>query len=376
MILDSYLAKYYIDKATALEESGNLEGAYELYKKAADAGSSDAMFKLFELYMSKGFHEKEENNMLGLMLSGKPVMPWDVKTHKSPDVQAGEYWLRRAAESGHVDACFIYGHSLCSAHREGEGFRFLEKAKKGGHEQAGLWCSYFSRHQPVSDERYNVMLERFSAPDGKINLMQAGFLKDGTPSQLARYGYKLMSMYNGGLIDAPSLNFYMPSWKGIPCYPIAAKRGCWETFIRVNKDALPHGTLLTFTSDIDIKYLIPKSLHGLRIIGEAVYKSPSFGWLKVEKKAIVMLVDNSVCLDLQKTLDVAQRYKLHEEEYSPANVAFFEEDGEKEYSVEIAEIKGTKLNVLCRYTIGGDDYVMSHFTPELISLTISLPKNK
>lgn len=62
-------------------------------------------------------------------------------------------------------------------------------------------------------------------------------------------------------------------------FPVAPKRGSWETFVRVNKDALPNGTLLTFTSDI---HVVPMSLQGMRIVGEALYKSPSFGWLREE----------------------------------------------------------------------------------------------
>ena len=137
--------------------------------------------------------------------------------------------------------------------------------------------------------------------------------------------------------------------------------------MRVNKDALPDGTLLTFTSDIHVE---PKSLQGLRIVGEAVYKSPSFGWLREEKTAAVLQVDSFVCLDEQKVADVARRYMLRSDEYLPSNVAFFEENGEKEYSVEIAEIKNDSVNVMYRYTIGGRDDVKSFFAPELIELIL------
>lgn len=367
MIFDKIIAKKFFNKAVALEETNNLDEAFELYKKAAVAGLPDAMFKLYDLYINKNFHAKEMNNMLELVLSGKPVMPWEVHSQKKPDIEAGAHWLHRAAEFGHIEACFIYGHSLCGANRIEEGLRFLDKAAKGGHEMARLWRSYFTKHDPISDMMYDKMLEKCFNADGKIDLEIAGILKDGQPRQLAIYGYKLMSMYSKGLIDGSSLNFYMPTSNGIPYFPIAPKRGCWETFIRINKDALPHGTLLTFTSDIRV---IPMSLHGLRIIGEAVYKSPSFGWLEEEKKAIVLQVDSAVHLDEQKVADVARRYVLRSDEYQPTNVAFFEENGEKEYSVEIAEIKGQTVNVLYRYTIGGSDEVWSYFTPTLINITL------
>ena len=358
----------YFDKALNLEESGNLEEAYEYYRKAAEEGLSDAMFKLYDLYLNKGFHAKENNNMLELALSGKPVMPWDVTSQKVNDVESGIYWLRRAAEAGHIEACCIYGHRLCDEKDIDNGLSFLNKAAEGGHKLARLWHSYFSNHESVSDDEYNEILAKCFNTEGKIDLELAGILKDGKPNQLARYGYTLMSLYNKGLVDGSFLNYFMPKSNGIPYFPVAPKRGSWETFVRVNKDALPDGTLLTFTSDICV---MPMTLQGLRIVGEAVYKSPSFGWLREEKNAVVFQVDSSVCLDDQKVADVARRYMLRSEEYLPTNVAFFEENGEKEYSVEIAEIKDGSVNVLYRYTIGGSDDVQSYFSPELIDLKIN-----
>ena len=75
--------QFLFDKAVEFEESDNLEDAYQCYLKAAEAGMPDAMFKLYDLFVNKGFHAKEENNMLEQALSGKPVMPWDVFSHAS-----------------------------------------------------------------------------------------------------------------------------------------------------------------------------------------------------------------------------------------------------------------------------------------------------
>lgn len=355
------------EAAMFFEERNDLEAAYKYYCQAASAGLPEAMFRLYNLFVNKGFHAKENNNMAELLLSGKPVMPWDVTLHKVPDFEIGMYWLGKAADSGLTDACYIYGHHLCVANKLDEGLSYLKKAADNNHEMARLWWSYFSKHEFVPDEIYNNILEECFTSTGKIDLVFAGFLKDGKPNQLAKYGYLLMSRYNKGLIDGSSLNFYMPKANGIPYFPVAPKRGNWETFVRVNKDVLSDGTLLTFTADIGVK---PLSMNGLRIVGEAIYKSPAFGWLKEEKRAVVMKVDSAIRLNKSIIADVVHRYKLRHDEYMPANVAFFEENGEKEYSVEIAEIKGDEVIILYRYTIGGSDSVRSYFTPELLSIKL------
>ena len=114
------------DKAVEFEESDNLEDAYQCYLKAAEAGMPEAMFKLYDLFVNKGFHAKEENNMLEQALSGKPVMPWDVFLHASPDVKSGLYWLSRAAELGHAEACCSYGYGLCESGDTDNGLHFLK----------------------------------------------------------------------------------------------------------------------------------------------------------------------------------------------------------------------------------------------------------
>lgn len=356
-----------LDSAIEYEHAGNLEEAYAKYLTAAEAGLSEAMYRLFVLFVGKGFHAKEENNLFELALKGSPILPWSIKAHLSPDMKTGIYWLSRAADSGHIDACNIYGRMLCDADDIENGLSYLHKSADAGNSDATRWISYFTKHDPVSDEEYDVLLAEFFK-DNNINVQSAGILKDGRPDQLARYGYKLMLLFNQGLISSGDLNYYMPKSNGIPYHPVAPKRGNWETFVRVNKNALPDGTLLTFTSDINTS---PKSLHGLKFVGEVVYRSPSFGWLKEEKTACVMEIDSSVDLDEETIKDVASRYYLRNYEYRTEDVAFFEEDGEKEYSVEIAEIRDGKVNVLYRYTIDGSDQVDSYFEPELIALKLN-----
>ena len=102
--------------------------------------------------------------------------------------------------------------------------------------------------------------------------------------------------------------------------------------------------------------------------GNAVYRSPEFGWLREEKHAVLFRIDRNAHLSEEDLQTVVEQFCLIEEEYLPENAAFFTECGEKEYSVEVAAISGSKVDVLCRYTIGGSDVVHDYFEPELISL--------
>ena len=66
--------------------------------------------------------------------------------------------------------------------------------------------------------------------------------------------------------------------------------------------------------------------------------------------------------------EVVEAFQLREEEYLGDSLAFLVENGEKEYSFEIAGIQGNQVEVLWRYTIGGSDRVQNYFEPELISI--------
>lgn len=66
--------------------------------------------------------------------------------------------------------------------------------------------------------------------------------------------------------------------------------------------------------------------------------------------------------------EVAESFHLREEEYQRDSIAFLVENGEKEYSFEVAGIQGDQVEILWRYTIGGTDRVEKYFEPELISM--------
>ena len=72
--------------------------------------------------------------------------------------------------------------------------------------------------------------------------------------------------------------------------------------------------------------------------------------------------------------NVVESFHLIEEEYMGDSIAFFTENGEKEYSFEVAGIREKRVEVLWRYTIGGTDRVEEYFEPELISMEVNMEK--
>ncbi|MBQ6418824.1 MAG: hypothetical protein IJJ91_09150, partial [Synergistaceae bacterium] len=164
---------------------------------------------------------------------------------------------------------------------------------------------------------------------------------------------------------------------GIPLLPVVSKRGSWRTFLRFNLDAwVEKHPLVAVTSDIlrvqDRKQVsrMLTDMHHAKIVGTATYKSPKFGWLGEEKEAVLLRLGNDASLSSEALREVVDSFALIDEEYQGDSVAFMVENGEKEYSFEVAGITGEKVEVLWRYTIGGDDRVRNYFEPELISLNL------
>ena len=90
-----------------------------------------------------------------------------------------------------------------------------------------------------------------------------------------------------------------------------------------------------------------------------------FGWLDEEEKHAILLqlgVDDTLNAGSMK--EVVEAFQLREEEYLGDSLALLVENGEKEYSFEIAGIQGNQVEVLWRYTIGGSDRVQNYFEPE------------
>ena len=91
---------------------------------------------------------------------------------------------------------------------------------------------------------------------------------------------------------------------------------------------------------------------------------------RADWKTTDMPAKNSTFILSREFSEVVQAFRLMDEEYRSESVAFMVENGEKEYSFEVAGIYGEKIDVLWRYTIGGSDRVHKYFEPKLISLDI------
>lgn len=144
------------------------------------------------------------------------------------------------------------------------------------------------------DEEYESCLAEFvkvaDAEDDKAYELYAT-LKSGTQKQLVRLGYVLITVQNIQKTGYEPFKYSaVPS--GIPLLPVASKCGAWRTFLRFNLDAWTERyPLIATASDIlnaDESWRLLEGLHHARIVGKAVYKSPEFGWLGEEKKAVVI----------------------------------------------------------------------------------------
>ena len=358
------------------EKANDLESAYEQYCKAAELGSTDAMVRIATLYYAKMFRPVEQNNMIELFLQGIPAFPWNTVNLKVPDHKSALEWFRRAADLKHPAAACMAGSMLCEGvgckADKTAGIHYLEAAADAGLIEArNALCIYGNHpHQEFTREEYERKLAQFTAAAGTDDAYPLyAQLKGGREHFLAWLGYILVTAKNAGNKDLAPFQ-YSTTASGIPLIPVCPKRVAWKTFIRVDLNAFAaEDTLIAISSDIDPRSILGY-VHKLSPAGTAVYRSPEFGWLHEEKHAYLYRIDRNATLD-KETLDtLAGDFCLIPEEYQPDNVAFLTEYGEKEYSVEIAAIHGSNVDVLFRYTIGGSDSVHNYFQPELISLNL------
>ena len=358
------------------ETQNNLDAAYEIYSQAASLGSGKAMVAIGNLYTNKQFRMVEQSNLAELILQGIPVFPWNLITKTVPDAKTALEWFRKAAELEDPQGCAVAGAMLC----EGsgcppdleKGVAYLKKALALGVEEVRpLICIYETQKDiSLSDEKYEEKLREFThavelnKPE-RFDLYSV--LKGGTERQLARLGYILITRRN--LNDPKYLEFkYLSSPMGIPYIPCCAKRGNWSSFVRVDLNAFSSDdVLLTFATDIHYSFFASGRL---KPIGSAVYRSPAFGWLGEIKNAMVFKIDRQYLPQQEDMNRFIEAYHLHPKEYEDENAAFIVENGEKEYSAEIAAITDGKMDVLYRYTIGGFDMIESSFEPKLMELTL------
>ena len=158
------------------------------------------------------------------------------------------------------------------------------------------------------------------------------------------------------------------SEKDVPLIPCTAVRLNWETLVRIDLNAFrSDDVLIAFSSDIRQSI---NNLGRLKSAGRAVYRSPSFGWLREEKEAVVFKIDRQIFPEGQEMERFENNNYLEPLNLSSDNTAFFVENGEKEYSAEIVAITDGKVSVLFRYTIGGPDEIKNTFEPELLNLRL------
>lgn len=370
-----------LETGKELEENNDLEGAFNQYSKAAKLGNADAMEYIAELYLLKQFRQVEISNLLELAIKGIPAFPWDVEKTIVPDYNSAFIWSKKAADLGHIKACYITGWLLCDGlgcQKDTDlGISYLKKAKQNGIKDANrIICLNRATDLGLSDSEYAKYLKKFvDAVESENEEMYPLYsaLKGGTPKQLARLGYILTAANYCHKKNYDEFKF-SASKSGIPLIPVAPKRGSWETFIRFDMNAFEgDNPLIAISSDIlppDYDALLT-GIHNAVVIGNARYRSPAFGWLHEDKNAVVLRLDKTASINKEDLVNIVDRFKLIDEEYKGDNVAFVVENGEKEYSVEIACITTNKIEVLFRYTIGGSDEVKQYFEPKLLSLNIN-----
>lgn len=373
-----FKARKLLKQGREAEEKKDYETAFTLYEAAAQAGSAEAMTAIGFLYMLKGFRKVKTSNLMELLAQGMPIMPWSLTEKEVPDMKSALAWFRKAADAGNVQGMVMTGSILCDGKGckadPDAGLPYLERAVRMGDASARNVLALYSkpRRAEVPDKRYEGWLSAFAAAVDAKDPAQFDLyarLKTGSDAQFARLGYVLTAARN---ICKPGYETYkyLFTEEGLPLIPAAAKRGAWQTFVHIDLNAFAGSdTLIAFTADIDPSCLLDLR-HRLREVGTAVYRSPSFGWLGVEKKAVVFRIDREALLPPPLLQQAVQDFLLIDVEYQPENAAFFTERGEKEYSAEVAAIHGGKVDVLFRYTIGGSEHINQLVQPELVSLTL------
>ena len=373
------------EEGIQLEQQGKYEEAFLKYEEAARMDDTPSMVRIAGMYLSGNFRPLGSSNQAELLLRGNPIFPWSLRTEKQPDYKSAFDWLMKAADLGDGLACETVGNMLCNgigcyADLE-DGISFLEKAVDRGQESARKYIDLYRPNGKVlTNEEYEACLAAFSkaAEAGDDNAYELyATLKSGTQKQLARLGHILIAAQK---VQRKGFEVFRHSStsSGIPLLPVASKRGRWCTFLRFNLDAWKEDRpLIAVSSDI-LNVQRPSQLlshlHHAKTVGTAKYRSPAFGWLEEEKEAVLIRLGEPDSLSSEELKEIAASFFLHKQEYLGESIAFMVENGEKEYSFEVAGIKDEKLEVLWRYTIGGSDRVKAYFEPQLISAEITVER--
>ena len=372
----------YRKEGLELEQQGKYEEAFMKYEEAAKMEDTKSMLLIARMYMSGDFRPVDSLNLPQSLLQGGPVFPWDLQIEKRPDNHSALEWLIKAADLGDALACETAGIMICKGvgceEDIDKGISYLEKAVANGDESARKYiCLFRPDGKALSDSEYETCLTEFEkaaeAKDEKAYELYAT-LKSGTQKQLARLGHILIAAQNVRKNGFEEFN-YSSTPSGIPLIPVVSKRVAWRTFLRFNLDAwIEENPLIAIASDIlplDEPFRLLSNLHHAKFVGTMKYRSPNFGWLHEEKEAVLIRLDKKETLNEKDVKIVADSFFLTEEEYRGESIAFMVEDGEKEYSLEIAGVRDNKVEVLWRYSIGGSVRINDYFEPQLISIEIN-----
>lgn len=262
-----------------------------------------------------------------------PSYSGNLQEEKRPDYKNELERLIKAADLDDAVACETVGNMLCGgtgcrADVE-KGVKYLEKAVANGRASAGKYNSlYCPNGKKLTDEEYESCLAEFvkavDDEDDKAYELYAT-LKSGTQKQLARLGYVLITARNVWRAGYEPFK-YSFTLSGIPLLPVASKRGLCRTFLRFNLDAwTDRHPLIAVASDIlyvDKPEWLLKELHRARVVGRAEYKSPGFGWLGEEKKAVLIRLGDEYRLDADAMSEVIRACVFIDEEYQGDSIAF------------------------------------------------------
>ena len=358
---------------------GNYEEACQHYEEAAKMNDLSSMLCLAKLYLSGQFRKVYTAELTELMFQGNPRLPWNYSDGKWPDYERGLKWLTKAANLGDAIACETLGNMLgsgigCEVDTD-RGLQYLETAIAKGRKFAKnyiyLYCPDGKR---LTDEEYESCLLRFEkavkAGDDVAYKLYAT-LKSGTWKQLARLGYVLTVAQTARKAGYEPFQ-YSVSPSGKLLIPVAVDH-LGGNFLRFNlnawKDRYPLIAVASDILDVDEPEWLLEGLHHARVVGWARYKTPGFGWMGEEKVGVVIRLGEADALEPAAMTEVV-RFYLTKGEYKSRFVAGMIENGEKEYSFEVASINGKKMDVLARYSVDVSNRVSEYIEPKLISLEL------
>lgn len=215
----------------------------------------------------------------------------------------------------------------------------------------------------LPDDRYDQLLAEFQKgiQENDTESVNGCFsqLILGNDRQIEKLNYTLMiGKYNTDRLNEGLL--FQPSSDKKIHLPVEIYRVSWSTYVKINTEFFPEGTIISFTSDIGQDVL---PIFGVRPLNRSIeYTASDFGWLKGKRQARLFVIDKSY----DPSIEGIKESNLYDIWFFPevdiikeckhrllANEVAFFEDGEKEFSVEIGVLNEASLTVIKRYTIGG-----------------------